>query len=78
MKFISVTLIGEIKGRVSQTKKMPDYLLAVNAIKSVSKSLIKEDVYLIYICENYTPTNAGFSVSHAEAKLPNGFVKVIN
>jgi len=79
MDFIRVTLIEKHeKGKMSERQKMSDYLLPVAGIKSVSPKHNESGVYIIDIVDGYYPNGILFTVGNAEAKLPEGFVRVIN
>ena len=79
MDFIRVTLVEEWdkKGSPSKVRRIPEHLLPISGILSIAPSVINPDTYIISIIEHYKPKEE-FVVGHAEAKLPNGFVKVIN
>jgi hypothetical protein len=80
MDFIRVTLIEkwDKRSKPSQLRKIPDHLLPVSAIKSISPSLTKDRIYVIDIINHFKPTGEDFEIGNAEAELPNGFVKVIS
>ncbi|MBS1753594.1 MAG: hypothetical protein JST34_06050 [Bacteroidetes bacterium] len=79
MDFIRVTLVEEWnkKGSPSKLRTMPEHLLPVSGILSVAPSIKNPGTHIIHIIEHYKPKEE-FMVGHAEAKLPNGFIKVIN
>lgn len=79
MDFIRVTLVEEWdrKSSPSKVRKIPEHLLPVSAILSVEPSLSNPGSYIIHIIEYYKPKEE-FIVGHAEATLPNGFIRVLN
>ena len=79
MEFIRVTLVEEWnkKGSPSNLRKIPEHLLPISGILSISPDLLNPENHIIHIVEHYKP-NEGFTIGHAEAKLPNGFIKLLN
>ena len=78
MDFIRVTLVEKYKeGKISDLKRMPEHLLPLDGILSVSPDFKKSGNYIINIIEHYKPKEE-FIVGHAEAELPNSFIKILN
>jgi len=79
MDFIRVTLVEQYeKGKISELRKIPEYLLPILGISSISPNILKGgDYYIIHIIEHYKPKEE-FQIGHAEAKLPAGFIHQIN
>ncbi len=80
MDFIRVTLFEKLESgkKPSELNSMPDYLLPLSGIKSLTPKPTTEDTYIINFCESYLPTNIGFTVGYAEARLPSDFINEIN
>lgn len=79
MDFIRVTLVEKLESgmKVASIKKEKEYLLPLAAIKSISKRLTEDNVWIIYICSNYTP-DTDFKVGHAEAEIHNAPFRILN
>lgn len=80
MEFIRVTLWEGLSSgkKISNLEKVENYLLPIYGIKSISEKVSEPGTYYIYICESHIPTDFEFIVDHAIAKLPNGFVDIVN
>jgi hypothetical protein len=81
MDFIKVTLLEKIDAdvNVSSRQMKADYLLPVNAIRSLfRKESSESNEYWIEILDGFRPIDAGFNVGHAEAILPPDFITVLN
>ena len=79
MDFIRVTLVEKLETgmKVSEIKKEKDYLLPLDAIKSVSRNHTVENGWFINICDNYTP-DTNFKVAFAEAEIINAPFRILN
>lgn len=80
MDFIIVTLKEKITTgkRVSSLQKQINYYLPVAGIKSISKSVVGDDIYNIGICDNYRPDEIPFEIGQVQAKLRPNFINVVS
>jgi hypothetical protein len=82
MDFIKVTLLEKLDlgTTIANRKRKADYLLPVNAIKSVTKKDLSEssNIYYIEILKYFKPDDVEFNVGRAEAELPTDFIQIKN
>lgn len=82
MDFIKVTLLEKLDPgiTIANRQRQADYLLPINAIKSVTKKDLSEssNIYFIEILEYFKPDDVKFNVGHAEADLPTDFIQIKN
>jgi len=79
MDFIRVTLIEKLDNqKIADLKRLPEHLLPLSGIKSISKKIGTNNTYYIEIKDSYIPKGLDFIVGFAEAELPREFVRIIN
>lgn len=83
MEFIKVTLHQSSTSlqhgeKFSDLQQFENYLLPIAGIKYIEETQTEPGIYHIEICESHRPTDLGFEVGYAKAKLSKSFFNVVN